>query len=298
MPLSSFGRAPRLDDRLTRYLLGALPEQETEELDEQSVVDDDFADRLRVAETDLIDAYVRGTLPAETRERFESEYLASPARRARVELAKRFLDAVDAAAPSQALAHPAAPKRFVPWAFAAAAILLLSTGVLLVRNVKLSREMGNAVARAADADRRAAALALRVSEEQNAANAARQELSAARAIPQEGGLALVLAPETRGTAPAAVIALPPDSTVLPLDLRLDTAASPAYEVALKDPATNGTVWRGRAGAASAIRPPTLVSVRVPAPLLKAQHYSLELYEQRNGRPGAFIASYAFEVVRR
>ena len=297
MPLS-FKRDPRLDDRLTRYLLGMLPEAEAEHLDELSVADDDFADQLRIAETDLIDAYVRGTLPAQTRKGFESHYLASPARRAKVAFAKRFLRAIDAAAPSTATARPTTLSRVVFWAFAAAAALLVTTGVLVKRNVALSGDLKSAVAHAADADRRAAALGDQLSEERRAATAARQELSAAHATPPTSGLALVLLPETRGTAPVAIIAVPVGSTVVPLDLRLETPAASEYEVALKDPATDGTIWRGRAGGPAPSRAPAFVSVQIPAHLLKPQHYSLDVFEGRNGRRGAFVASYAFAVVRR
>jgi hypothetical protein len=297
MPLS-FKRDPHLDDRLTRYLLGELPDAEAEQLDEQSIADDDVADRLRVAETDLIDAYVRGTLPAQTRKRFESHYLASPARRAKVAFAQRFLRAIDAAAPSVAITRPTTLSRVVVWALTTAAALLLTTGGLVMRNVALSHDVKSAVARAAGADRHAAELADQLSEQRRAANAARQELSAARATPPATGLALVLLPETRGTAPVAIIAVPLGSTVVPLDLRLDTAGAPEYEVALKDPATDGTLWRGRAGGPAPNRTPAFVSVQIPAHLLKAQHYSLDAFEARNGRQGAFVASYAFEVVRR
>src|SRR5215813_12464202 len=82
-------------DRLVRYLLGFLPEDEAERLDEQSIVNDDVACRLLSVENDLVDAYIRGTLDAELRHRFESYYLASPRRRQRVKFARRFLAAVD-----------------------------------------------------------------------------------------------------------------------------------------------------------------------------------------------------------
>ncbi len=60
MPIS---RVSTQDDRqLIRYLLGLLPDEEAELYDEQSIVDDDLAARLRLVENDLVDAYVRGTL--------------------------------------------------------------------------------------------------------------------------------------------------------------------------------------------------------------------------------------------
>jgi hypothetical protein len=46
----------RHDRQLVRYLLGLLPEKDTERFDEECVVDDDVAERLRVVEDDLVDA--------------------------------------------------------------------------------------------------------------------------------------------------------------------------------------------------------------------------------------------------
>ena len=53
------------DDELVRYLLGQLSDEDTERLDEASIVDDEVAARLRIVETDLIDSYVRGKLTGE-----------------------------------------------------------------------------------------------------------------------------------------------------------------------------------------------------------------------------------------
>ena len=92
-------REPLPDDReLERYLLGLLPEEEEERLDQASIEDDSVALRLRMAEDDLIEGYVRRTLAKETRQRFETYYLSSARRRERVAFAARFLGAVDRAA--------------------------------------------------------------------------------------------------------------------------------------------------------------------------------------------------------
>lgn len=77
---------------LTSYLLGELPEAETEVFDELSFTDDDFADELKIAEKDLIDAYVNNDLKGENLARFKTFYLASPLRREKVEFAKSFQD--------------------------------------------------------------------------------------------------------------------------------------------------------------------------------------------------------------
>ena len=77
---ASLPHGARVD--LTHYLLGLLPEEQTDQLDELSVVDDGFAGQLCVAETELVDAYLRGALPGDLRVRFESQYFGSPRRRA------------------------------------------------------------------------------------------------------------------------------------------------------------------------------------------------------------------------
>src|SRR5580765_1579584 len=143
------------DDRqLVCYVLGLLPEEEAERLDEQSIVLDEVAARLTCVENDLVDAYVSGTLDRDILERFESCYLASPRRRDKVRFAERFLSAVDRSpTPAVRVAHTppsgadqiqgipglaarpgtharVAPRARLAWSLAAAAMLLLACGIL------------------------------------------------------------------------------------------------------------------------------------------------------------------------
>lgn len=79
------------DDKLMRqYLLGNLPDAETEVCDERSFLDDEFAARLQMIEDDLVDAYVRGELAGEELAQFQTYYLASPRRLERVRFAQSF----------------------------------------------------------------------------------------------------------------------------------------------------------------------------------------------------------------
>ena len=84
---------------------------------------------------------------------------------------------------------------------------------------------------------------------------------------------------------------------MPLDLEFETTDPASYEVALKDPATNRVVWRSAPVMPERDRRRPVVSVGVPAGLLKAQHYSVDLFELRPGATPEFVASYAFEVAR-
>jgi len=76
------------NESVTQYLLGALPEEEAERLDELSFTDDRFAEALSAAENELVDAYVRGELAGADLAHFKSYYLASPLRQQKVQFAE------------------------------------------------------------------------------------------------------------------------------------------------------------------------------------------------------------------
>jgi hypothetical protein len=75
-------------NEIIRYLLGQLPEAESDRIDELCFVDDEFSARLLVVEDDLIDAYVRGQLSVDAHKHFEKKYLAAPHLRERVGFAE------------------------------------------------------------------------------------------------------------------------------------------------------------------------------------------------------------------
>ncbi len=128
---------------LIAYLLGTLPAAETEHFDELSFTDDEFAEALRAAEKDLIDAFVQGELPSDELEKFNSFFLVSSLRREKVEFAKAFqiyagknIKEISAASKPHrtrgglfaALKIFAAPHPFLQWGFAAAILALIFFG--------------------------------------------------------------------------------------------------------------------------------------------------------------------------
>lgn len=109
--------------QLTRYLLGDSGE-EFEQIEELAIADSDVAWQVRDVENDLIDAYVRGTLDPDTRTRFESFYVSSARRRAKVQFARAFVSAVDTVAvPEPAIAprwwHRLRPRSWRVWTLTA-----------------------------------------------------------------------------------------------------------------------------------------------------------------------------------
>src|SRR5947209_1954353 len=138
------------DQRLSRYLLGSLADAEADALDELSVADEQIASRLSAVEHDLVDAYVKGELSGETLDRFRSRYLSSPVGIRKVRLAEALFEyQTQHTAPVAHRSGSAArmrtfawPHNVPQWAMAAAALLVLTVGaVLVIDNLRLRREI-------------------------------------------------------------------------------------------------------------------------------------------------------------
>ena len=302
----SLPNKPGQADELVQYLLGVLPPEDTERLDEASIVDDDIAARLRRVEDDLVDSYVRGQLSGDTLAQFESHYLASRHRRERVEFARKFLRAVDKVdketAPVAAEAPPRAGGSKVGATLAVAATLSLAAGgALLLQNVRLGRGLREAQIDRVAVGQRASDLERQVKELRDANATATSELararqSAAAVMHDTATVALVLLPQTRSIGPVPTIVMPVGTDQLGFELRLEANDFPAYQVGLRDPAVNMVIWRSGWVAAKSSAGQSSVRVGVPARALKPQHYSLDLSGRRPAGGSEVVGSYAFEIV--
>jgi hypothetical protein len=306
MDMSRF-RDPGPDDpTLIRYLLGLLPDEEAERLDEETMVDDEAAERLRAAEHDLIDAYVRGALDPVLREQFEAHYLASPLRREKVVFAQRFAGAIDRAAPAEPVpaAHAGPDRRehhdvAAPRAFAVllsvAALLLLVCGVFAIRNVRLARNLADAHEARAALERQSADLTARLDAERDSRASLAADLERSQRASSAVSATPVLLPQTRGAGPLPIVAVARDARTMSIDLRLDASDFSQYQVALEDPATNHIVWRSGALAPGAGSGALTLTVAVPVHVVRAQHYAFELLARRGREPFEVVGSYAFEI---
>lgn len=99
------------DERIIAYLLGELPEDESEQFEDECFAQEEWTAQVSLGEEDLIDAYLRGELTPERRQRFEQNYLVTKARQKRVAMAAALLRQVDeyqAASEAAVAARPAA----------------------------------------------------------------------------------------------------------------------------------------------------------------------------------------------
>src|SRR5262245_35237595 len=82
---------PEMKKLIRSYLLGLLPEERWQKIEEQMLVDDDFIDSFSLIEEELIDDYLLDNLTKGERECFEIYYLSTPDRKRKMEFARQLM---------------------------------------------------------------------------------------------------------------------------------------------------------------------------------------------------------------
>lgn len=152
-----------LEQSARRYLLGELSEQEQAALEERYFRDPQVFNRVLQVESELVDAYARGQLSTDIRDRFEKGYLKHPAKRQRVEFAKALTTRIDEKEDARnRVAQSERSTSSVSWwqsllaifggerpklrfALALATVLVMLTGVwIVVNNLRRQQQQGEA----------------------------------------------------------------------------------------------------------------------------------------------------------
>jgi hypothetical protein len=102
------------DKRIIAYLLEELPEDDLERFEDECLAQETWPTQINLVEEDLIDAYLRNELTPDRRQRFERNYLTTPARQERVSMAAALLRHIDEC--NAAMAAVAAPPTEPTWA--------------------------------------------------------------------------------------------------------------------------------------------------------------------------------------
>jgi hypothetical protein len=298
------------DELLTRYLLGDLPAEQAEKLDELSVADDAFAWRLSGVENDLVDGFVRGELHGESLQKFQSAYLSSAWRRQKVEFAAGLLELEQRATTTVERTTTAASRSwwrwvspFRQWSFATVALaLLLAASYLFTDNLRLRRQADEAGLNRQNSSQHEQEMQQEL-DRQRAANAESQkELDRARGtstvMGQLNTVALLLPSPTRDLSQMETVPIHQGTDLLVLLLTLESDDFPRYRVSLKDPATRQEIWHSADLGSSSAAGHKAVAVSIPAKLLQQQRYLAELAGiQRDGR-AIPMSSYPFSVLLR
>jgi len=300
------------DRLLVQYLLGSLPAEETERLDELSVTDDDFATRLSVAENDLVDAYVRGELAADTADRFRTIYAATPRRREKVRFAESLLSYQKREASAAISVHSEAeqkstrrrwrfftlPSLMPQWGLAAMAIILLvATGYLGLANRRLRDQLSRAGTERLSLEQREQQLTRQL-EKKSSENAGGSVAASNLPKPLDRLkiAAFMLTPAIRGGGQLLSVSTSSDTDLVVLKMELEVGDFPKYRVELEDAATRQVLWTSEGLEAFSDGDRKAVSFAFPSALLKRQNYLVQLGGIRANGTSKLISAYPFRLV--
>ncbi len=253
------------DDALAKaYLLGTLPPDEQERVEERLLRDGDFFEHLAGAEFDLADAYVREELSRGDRERFDARLAASPVLRERVEAARLLADAVARHRAPQSQAWRAALEWLglspAGWRWLAPVSAMAT--LLVVATLSTMRAPAPAVPPAAS----------------TAPSAAPPGSAASPRSPASPSVLALALGVTRSTAATPVLEVTPGVDTVQIDIALDGPVAAPLEVTLLTSPQGEEIWsRARLRAASRDGAPVAVA-RIPADLLEPGEYELLVSE--------------------
>jgi hypothetical protein len=294
-----------------RFLLGNLSESERVEIEDAFLARDDSYQELLEAEDDLIDAYVRGELPASERALFEQRQLTSPHSRERVEFARTLFDSV-----SGKLVPDRVPDRPAPWwrflsggvvsrpalgyAFAAVLLLTVLGGLWFVVNRWRTRpapEQAKGVQSTPVTPLESPA-PIRPAEEQHLAR--NEERTPARETPTKPTPVIatftLLSGLARGSTGTGPLILPAGATEVRLRLTLEGEPYRNYRAVLSTPEGRRVSSRD-----VTIGPSTKsfdLTLSFPAELFNSGDYVLDLSGANTPGKWESVADYSFRIVRK
>ena len=307
---------PVPEHRLTQYLLGNLRGEDCERLDELSIADDEFAERLCAAENDLVDGYVRGRLRGDALGDFESHYLATEGRRQKVAMARTLYlagakpvpDTESELLPSRPGASAAVNPRSPMWilrlslgwiAVFALLILLVTTAWLAVENHRLRQRDQASLAANTALEQELRQLRTQVQEAQAVQNrpAAAAEENAPRTVshPERLISSIFLLPPTRGSAPIPAASVAEKDRWLRLQLALGSDDFSEYMVDLMDLGSSKYVWRSGPIKSAIVNHRRALSLLLPVGGLEPQRYAAEVNGIAADGRREVLGSYVFRV---
>lgn len=280
---------------LRDYLLGQLPESESERLDELSITDDECAERIRAVEHDLIDAFARGELEGAVLEQFRSRYLTTPQGRdaTRFAGALQSLDDENSEWGSSSEAgrgrttRVREPRRWRELLAIAAAVILAAASVWVVLDNRMLRERVTSVE--IERDRQ-----LREAEARRATDTAPPPTSRE---PSPLTIAtLVLAPQLRSARQLPTVALAGTGD-LAVQLDLEPVDYPAYEATLVAANGDRVLWRSDRLIARTVGDLKRIDLGLPARVLSPQEYLIRVSGVPARGAPEIVGEYRFIVAR-
>jgi hypothetical protein len=246
---------------MKRYLLGELSEAEQAALEERYFTDPQVFDEMTEVESDLIDEYVRGRLPARARERFEQFYMAHAKRRERVKFTQALatsIDRVETKAPAPQPVETVSERRglleslhrmMMAPVFSLAIVSLLVVAIggwFFIEARRVRQQLSETQTARAIQEERERDLEQQIADERARADQLAAELEQLRnqqppeirpqPAPAFASLLLAVGPGVRGaeTGSPAKLVIPAGTKQVRIDLKLKEHDYPSYHVSLQE----------------------------------------------------------------
>jgi hypothetical protein len=319
-------------DSIRRYLLGGLSEQEREQVEQRLMADDDLYQRLLLAEDDLIEEYISGTLSERDQANFSRRFLQVPELRQDVRSIMVLRKYALETAPQVPINHSPAAPPFSPFdrlkkffmrpalgvAFAAALLAAILVAVwLAAQNSQLRKEVEQLQARQMSQPTpqpglREELAAERLRNEQLSAELLRQQELLAEESRKLQQAQSTLAPKhdsgsglravfafalgtgaVRESGELKKVSVPPDAREVRIRLDLAAADYRSYRAVLQT-VEGREVFPSRGLRASA---GMFLQLRIPAKLLTPGDYQIRLSGVSPSGEAEEIDSYYFRVLK-
>lgn len=304
-----------------RFLLGNVSESERAEIEDRFLADDDFFQELLIGEDEMIDAYVRGELPAPERARFEQKLSTSQHLRERVEFAQTLFNSVSSKAVTAAAATIAAgaPARHVSWwrswyeeffvrrpalgfTLAAVSLVIVLGSLWLLTDRGQTRpapqQQAQTVPTATVMPRESptpASTAEPPTRDAENSNRAPVRETPRRTAPVIATFTLLPGLERSETGSGALV-LPAGTTEVRLRLMLESGDSKQYRATLTT-AEGRNLW-SRTIAKGRSNKYADLTLNLPANLLKSDDYILDLSSINPDGKWESVADYSFRIVKK
>jgi hypothetical protein len=302
------------DISMKRYLLGELAESEQQALEERLMASDDYFEQLLIAEDDLVDEYLRGTLPAREKQRFNDHFLCTPERRHKLRFSRSLQKYVWGWPGFPTLQR--LPHRILEWSLAGAlSLIVLGGSWLTFRIQRLEQLLEQASQQAAVAGQpqdwqqhlaqlsdQKDQLASKLERQQKQSTALEQELAALKASTPQRSLSAMMAfalvpGQVRGVQGMQKVALPAGTDWVQLQLDLGTGEYKRYQAVLQR-VEGGEIWSQNTPKVKVGKDSEMVVLTLPAGLLPRGYYILRLSGMGAGGDFEDVARYSFSVVQK
>jgi len=270
-------------DVLERYLLGEVSDDERSEIEQGYFADDALFDQLVDVQNELVDSYVRGTLPAADRKRFEERFLTRGSGIDRVEFARALQEKIAARSGRKT-------GSFRLLAIAASVVIVVIAAAWLTFTLQRRPQPPITNSRPKASQQQRTAPPAPVQAQTQTAPIQSKPAAASALI-----TTVLLTPGgTRESEATAPLVLRPAPQFVRVELVLEDDRYDSYAAELQD-VEGRVLWKAHSLRATTAPSGRTVAVSVPAKLLPPGDYIVVLQGIRRGQASE-INNYTFTVV--